>query len=68
MKKVIEITELEWLQKREFYEGYCTYCGEFTHDMTESDAREYDCPVCDNNTVYGAEEALFEELITFIGE
>ena len=63
--KTIVITEAEWLRCRESYEGYCTTCGEFTRDCTEPDAREYDCPACEQNTVYGAEEALFEELIEF---
>lgn len=40
------------------YTGWCTHCKKFTRSMTESDAREYDCPDCGQNTVFGAEEAL----------
>ncbi len=44
--------------------GWCIDCQEFTRDMCEPDACEYDCPECGQNTVYGAEEALLELFIT----
>jgi hypothetical protein len=40
------------------YMGYCPDCDDFTREMTEPDAREYDCPICDNNNVMGAEWAV----------
>lgn len=46
----------EILAARESYEGFCTNCEEFTREMTEPDARDYDCPVCGENKVIGAEE------------
>jgi hypothetical protein len=52
------ITEAEWLNSCDGYEGYCLVCHEFTRDSTEPDAEEYDCPVCGGNTVYGTEQAL----------
>lgn len=45
------------------YSGWCTHCGDWTHDSCEPDAHEYECPVCENPTCYGAEELL----ITFMG-
>jgi hypothetical protein len=46
-------------------EGYCTTCEEFTRDMVEPDAEEYNCPQCEENTVCGAEQALICGLIEF---
>jgi len=39
------------------YTGFCTSCGK-TRPGCEPDAREYPCPKCKTNTVYGAEELL----------
>lgn len=39
--------------------GLCIACGEdFIH--VEPDARGYECEVCGEDTVFGAEELLFE--------
>jgi len=38
--------------------GWCTDCEDWTHDCCEPDAREYECPVCENKTCFGAEECL----------
>ena len=52
--------EEEWLEYRESYQGYCTNCEEWTRDQTEPDATDYDCPVCGENSVIGAEMYLME--------
>lgn len=52
------ITEERYLEAANAYEGWCTICQDFTRDMTEPDAEGYDCPVCNNLTVTGAENAL----------
>lgn len=52
--------EQEWLDMRESYQGYCKHCKEWTRDCTEPDAEDYDCPVCGNNSVIGAEMYLME--------
>lgn len=44
------------------HEGYCTYCGDWTHDGCEPDAHHYTCPVCENRTCYGAEELIMQNL------
>jgi Zn finger protein HypA/HybF involved in hydrogenase expression len=41
--------------------GWCTTCRSFTRDYTEPDAENYDCPVCGNHTVVGAEQAVILE-------
>lgn len=46
-------------------DGYCTHCKEFTSDgFVEPDACNYECSVCGNNTVFGAEECVLQGLIT----
>jgi predicted RNA-binding Zn-ribbon protein involved in translation (DUF1610 family) len=42
------------------YEGFCTTCDKFTRGECEPDASEYECPVCGEKTVMGAEEALMQ--------
>ena len=42
--------------------GWCTNCGEWTHDFCEPDARKDECPVCNKKTCYGAEELVIENL------
>ena len=45
------------------YEGWCTYCEDWTHDSCEPDARRYECPQCGNRTCYGAEELVIMGLV-----
>lgn len=61
----IEITEEEYLEAVEDNAGFCTVCEEFTGDFAEPDARHYLCECCGQRTVFGAEQALIEGLITF---
>ena len=43
------------------YAGYCRVCDEVTEDSgVESDARGYECPECEQETLMGIEEALLE--------
>ena len=58
--KVPELKEI--LAAINTYEGFCTECEEFTREMTEPDARDYDCPVCGEDKVIGAEELMLELL------
>lgn len=43
--------------------GFCTACQDWTRECTEPDAREYDCPVCEELTVFGTEEAMLMGLL-----
>jgi Zn finger protein HypA/HybF involved in hydrogenase expression len=60
-----QVAEADYLSAVESYTGWCTTCKEFTREQTEPDAEGYDCPVCEENTVIGAEDALLQGLIEF---
>ncbi len=62
--KTLTITMDEYCDVCDSYQGYCTTCGKFTREMTEPDACNYDCPICDENTVMGAEEAMIQGILT----
>ena len=59
------VSEEDFVEAQENYLGWCSICKDFSREECEPDAREYDCPTCDNNTVYGADEALLMGLICF---
>lgn len=44
------------------FAGWCIHCGEWTHDSCEPDACNYECPECEQNTCYGAEELLVQAM------
>lgn len=44
------------------YAGWCTDCGDWTHESCEPDARKYECPECGQKTCYGAEELLMQDM------
>lgn len=52
----------EYREHRDNYDGFCTTCNEFSAGEVEPDAENYECDVCGNNTVQGAENALIENL------
>ena len=52
------MSEEEFLDACDSFRGWCTNCKDFTRDCTEGDAEGYDCPVCEEDTVMGAEQAL----------
>ena len=51
-------TTEDLLEKIDTNQGWCLSCGEWTHDTCEPDATEYECPVCGDCTVYGAEHIM----------
>ena len=53
-----EITVTEYRDAARNDEGWCIECKEFTREMCEPDAENYDCPVCEGRTVMGAELAM----------
>jgi len=56
-------------ENRESYGGFCTTCREFTNmSEVEPDAEKYRCVCCNENPVYGAEQALLLGLITISDE
>ncbi len=62
---LFEIPEAEYAEATEAMIGWCRACAAFTRELTEPDARQYQCPVCLLYEVFGAEEALVMELFTF---
>ena len=61
----IVITEEEYQEAEESNQGICLTCRCQTHDFCEPDARQYECPDCEEKTVYGYPEALLCGFITF---
>lgn len=59
------ITEEQYHEAVADDQGYCTYCNEFTNDFVEPDAEGYECDVCGQSAVYGAEQALISGIYTF---
>lgn len=40
--------------------GWCPDCEDWTRDMTEPDARGYECPDCGSHTVIGGDERALD--------
>jgi hypothetical protein len=57
------VTSTDYEEAVESYTGFCASCLTFTREDTELDADGYDCPVCGENVVMGAENALVAGLI-----
>lgn len=65
-KKVVTvIKEADYYDAVNSSMGWCTSCLKFTRECTEPDAMKYDCPICKQLTVMGAEQALLLGLIVF---
>lgn len=62
-KQLAPFSEVEEHIQSGDYSGWCTNCGDWTHDSCEPDAHNYECPECERNTCYGAEELLVQNLI-----
>jgi hypothetical protein len=57
----VQIQDVLEAVQRDDLTGFCLACGEETEPGTcEPDAREYECDVCGENQVYGAEELLMK--------
>lgn len=52
-----EMSEDEFLEMQEDHMGLCIACGA-ERDCCEPDARNYECEVCGEKKVFGAEELL----------
>jgi hypothetical protein len=61
----MQITEEEYLAACDSNQGWCTFCKAFCGDFAEPDACGYTCPECGHSTVYSAEEALLNGMISF---
>jgi hypothetical protein len=58
------MSEHEYIDATESYEGFCIYCGE-TESGIEPDAREYKCEGCGKYGVFGFEELLLMGYVVF---
>lgn len=52
------ISENEIHEHVDAMDGYCTTCKKWTAEGVEPDAEDYECPVCEQPTVMGAENAM----------
>lgn len=57
-EKPIPITEDEYFVAMEEYWGICLNCEHIQEGGVEPDARNYPCENCDQNQIFGFEEAL----------
>jgi hypothetical protein len=57
-RAVISISEEEYQEHCDAYDGVCLGCGEWTCGGCEPDARKYKCEACGEKRVYGCEEAM----------
>lgn len=55
----MRITEEEYHDHSNNYDGFCTHCEEFSEGGVEPDAEGYHCDYCDTPSVCGTEQALF---------
>ena len=64
MKPVFEMTLRRFTNGCEEYRGLCISCGR-TATNVEPDARNYPCPKCHEEQVFGLEELLIMGKIVF---
>jgi len=56
--EVKRVSEADYFSACREYYGWCRACQDFTTDSVEPDAMHYQCSVCDQPQVFGAENAL----------
>ena len=64
-KKLPKLSEVMSEAESDSFSGWCFHCGAWTHDTCEPDARYYECPECEKNTVFAAEEILISQLFVY---
>jgi hypothetical protein len=65
MLEYIEITEEDFHDGQESFEGRCLHCGASRFEC-EPDACHYECEECGHMEVFGLEELLMRGKIVFI--
>ena len=61
-----EMTEDEYKEHQEGYDGICLNCASFRYGDTEPDAEEYHCEFCESDEVQGIENALISGNIEIV--
>jgi len=60
----IHLTGEEYRELCNNYAGYCKHCDDITtEDGVEPDVEDYECPVCNNYSLMGIEEAFLQGFI-----
>ena len=54
----MKISEDEYFELLDCYGGYCLNCEDLVWEGCEPDARNYLCPNCNHNKLFGIEEAM----------
>ncbi len=54
----VKVSEEDYMDACDNYMGWCTNCQEFSRESCEPDCENYDCPNCEEDSVFGAEQAL----------
>jgi len=63
----MKMTENEFKEYRDSYDGYCTACKDVTrYGGTEPDAENYACEECDESKAMGMENALIMGYIDIV--
>ena len=65
-KNFVEISEEEFLEHQDSFDGICANCQEWSCGGVEGDAENYKCESCGNNSVMGADNALICRIICFV--
>ena len=66
LRTSIKMTESSYQHLCGSYGGVCLACGEEVEEGIEPDAENYECPLCDEPQVFGAEQLLVMGIIEFI--
>jgi hypothetical protein len=62
---MIKMTEEEFVEHYNDYNGVCLECQHINYGGHEPDAKNYLCKNCGKKSSFGMEEALLEGFITF---
>lgn len=66
MRTAIEVSEEDFKEHCNNNDGVCLICGDWTDGGVEPDAENYSCEVCENDQVFGAEQALIMGVVKFV--
>jgi hypothetical protein len=64
--KTFKMSEGEYRDHRDEYNGLCIACGAVAYGDTEPDAENYKCEVCGKDRVQGIENLMIMGLIEII--
>ena len=64
--ETIELSEDDFMEHNDSYDGICLHCGEWSFGGCEPDARNYECESCGAKQVMGAEMAMVAGYIEII--